>query len=37
VSIGDFNYVNDPPDDDCGYDVPYYFRLTINSVPMLIE
>jgi hypothetical protein len=29
VSIGDFNYVNDPPDDDWGYDVPYYFRLTL--------
>jgi hypothetical protein len=29
VSIGDFDYVNDPPDDDWGYDVPYYFRLTL--------
>ena len=29
ISIGDFNYVDDAPDDDWGYDVPYYFRLTL--------
>ncbi len=29
VSVGDFDYIDAPPDDDWGYDVPYYFKLTL--------
>jgi hypothetical protein len=29
VSVGDFDYIDTPPDDDWGYDVPYYFKLTL--------
>ena len=29
IGIRDFDYVDNPPDDDWGYGVPYYFRLTL--------
>jgi len=29
IGIRDFDYVDESPDDDWGYDVPYYIRLTL--------
>jgi len=35
LSISDFNYVASAPDDDWGYEVPYYFKLTLIYHPGL--